>query len=208
MKRIKVAELTGYDRSYIDKSINDTYNLLSSSIVEIKTLTGRIDTEILQDILTNGGNTRNELESTMLSDIDKLSSVLMKDEFRGKLKNALVTFDKTASLMINSASSSSAIIPIENWVVEDNEIRVKDYDKLLEEAVSVYITGEKEIELYQRAKKLEKELNSLNETLQKYSVSTVRVLPQQQGLIFYDGKKYEIDEHLAAKIVKEVCRMK
>lgn len=208
MKRIKVGEIASIDRSGIDRRVGMAQTTLNDSISIVKRLIGRMDTAILQDVLTNGGKTRKELEQTMLDDINKLSSVLMKDEFRNRLKEALNSFDKISVEMVKSISSVTDIVPITNWIVEKDKVYIMDWDKLYEEATAVYIAGDKSIELYNRLKELTNELNSINKLISMHNTTTVQHPPLQRGLIWLDtNKEYKLNGNLTANIVKEVFKM-
>lgn len=207
MKRIKVGEKDYHAVADINNRIQASKKILDSSIPVIKALIGRFDSEILSDIIAGGNNTRNELETAMLNDIEKLSSVIMKDEFRNKLRNALSSYDETAKAIIVAVNNTSDIIPDQNWCVENDLALIKDYNKIIEEITSIYITGDKGIELYKRLEDIVKELNSITAISKIYNVVAVGNTPMQRGFVNIDANGvYSINGVLTANVVKEVYK--
>lgn len=206
MKRIKVGEKDHLEVSNINKRIQDSKSILDNSIPVIRALIGRFDNDMLFDIITGGNNIRNELETAMMNDIEKLSSIIMKDEFRNKLRNALISYDETAKAMLVAVNNISDIIPIQNWCIQDDTARINDYDKIIEEVTSVYITNEKGIALYRRLEDIVKELNSISDIASYYKVFAVSS-PINKGFINADPHgKYSINGVLTANVVKEVYK--
>lgn len=207
MKQIKVAEISASDKYRIEQSILKTKKNIDNLISPITAIIGRFDTGILLDVLTGGNNTRNEIERTALNDIENLSSIIMKDEFKNKLKTALSDFDNISKGMIEAASGIEDIIPIRSWVVEDGAVLVNDYGNLIDSAVSIYITNPKGIELYNRMQEMTKELNSLNELSKKYQITPVNI---HRGFVsinpdgYTSNVSYSVNGELIASYVKEV----
>lgn len=207
MKRIKVGKKDYHAVADINNRIKASKKMLDSSISVIEALIGRFDTEVLADIITGGNSVRNELETAMLNDIEKLSSVIMKDEFRYKLRNALSNYDEAAKAILVAVNNISDIIPIQNWCIVDSTARIKDYDRIVEELTSIYITGERGIELYKRLEDIVKELNSITEISKIYNVLAVGNPPMKRGFIDIDTKGvYSLNGVLTANVVKEVYK--
>lgn len=207
MKRIKVGEKDYHAVADINNRIQTSKKILDGSIPVIKALIGRFDTEVLADIITGGNNTRNELETAILNDIEKLSSVIMKDEFRNKLINALISYDETAKAIVASVNNISDIIPVQNWCVVDDTARINDYEKIVEEITSIYIAGDKGIELYKRLEDIVQELNNVTAISKIYNVVAVGNPPMQRGFVNIDANGvYSINGVLTANVVKEVYK--
>lgn len=207
MKRIKVGKKDHYQVNNINKRIQTSKEILDSSVPVIKALIGRFDTEVLSDIITGGDNFRNELEASMLSDIEKLSSVIMRDEFKAKLKDALNSYDETAKGIREAISKLADIIPAQNWCIVDDTARIENYNKIIEELTSVYIAGDKGIELYKRLENIVNELNSITEISKKYNIVAVSNSPMQRGFVGSDLKGvYSLNGVLTANYVKEVYK--
>lgn len=209
MKKIKVAEISASDKYRIEQSIFKTKKNIDNLISPITAITGRFDTGILLDVLTGGNNTRNEIERTALNDIENLSSIIMKDEFKNKLKTALCDFDNISKGMIEAALSITDVIPVTSWVIKDDKAFVYDYDNLIDKVTSIYITNTRGIELYNRMQEIAKELNSLNELSKKYQIAPVNI---NRGFIsinpdgYTSNVSYSINGELIANYVKEVFK--
>lgn len=207
MKRIKVGEKDHFQVKDINDRIRASKNVLDSSIPVIKAITGTFDTEVLHDIIGGTNNTRNELETAMLNDIEKLSSVIMKDELKNKLKIALSRYDEAAKAIIVAVNNISDIIPAQNWCVENDLVLIKDYNKIVEEITSIYITGDKGIELYKRLEDIVKELNNITAISKIYNAVAVGNPPMQRGFVNIDANGvYSINGVLTANVVKEVYK--
>lgn len=168
---------------------------------------GRFDTEVLSDIIARSGNARRELEESITNDINKLSSVIMREELKTKLVDVLSTYDGASRSIFSVVNQMSDIIPAQNWYVENDSAHIQDHDKIIEESTSIYIIGEKGIALYNRLQDIAKELNSINELSQKYNIVAVGNPPVMRGFINIDEKKiYNINGLLTANLVKEVYK--
>ena len=127
-----------------------------------------VNTETLQDILTQKGETRKELEKTIRAEVEKVVIPAMRSKLESELVDILGDFDKTAN-EIRRATSEAPFIPIEKYVIQNGKVCITDFENILDEVCTLYATTEEQVEADNLAVEVSDKLNRLNEICRPFS---------------------------------------
>lgn len=165
MKQLKIGKTSDTDYRHIAAK---ACNTLTNCIPALKKSIETVNTEILQDILTQKGETRKELENTIRAEVKKVVIPAMRSKLENELVDILGDFDKAAN-EICRATSEATFIPIEKYVIQNGKVYISDFENILDEVCTLYATTEEQIEAYNLAVEVSEKLNRLNEICKPFS---------------------------------------
>lgn len=165
MKQLKIGKTSDTDYR---KDAAKACSILTNCIPALKKSIESVDTGTLQDILTEKGETRKELEKTIRAEVKKVVIPAMRSKLENELVDILGDFDKAAN-EIRRATSEAPFIPIEKYVIQNGRVGISDFENILDEVCTLYAKTEEQIEAYNLAVEVSEKLNRLNEICKPFS---------------------------------------
>lgn len=198
MTKIKIGKVDEYDYHAIaEKGASKMQQL----IPVLQQAVSSVDTSVLQDILTGKGKTRKELEQSIQEEIKRVTIPAMKQRLQSELTTVLNNFDKAVQELIKEAQTIT-FIPVENYVIENSRIAVIDYNELINEACTVYITDQEDVETYNLAKEVTEKLNELNKRVAPLHFHAVTGMLGHGIIDFSIENQYSVNPHRIASFQK------
>lgn len=198
MTKIKIGKVDEYDyHSIAEKGVSKMEKL----IPVLQQAISNVDTSVLQDILTGKGKTRKELEQSIQEEIKRVAIPAMKQRLQSELTTVLNNFDKAVQELIKEAQTI-IFIPVENYVIENSRIAVIDYNELIDEACTVYITDQEDINTYNLAKEVVEKLNELNKRVTPLHFHAVTGMLGQGIIDFSIENQYIVNSNRIASFQK------
>lgn len=203
MKQLKIGKTSDTDYRHIAAK---ACNTLTNCIPALKKSIETVNTETLQDILTQKGETRKELENTIRAEVKKVVIPAMRSKLENELVDILGDFDKAAN-EIRRATSEATFIPIEKYVIQNGRVSISDFENILDEVCTLYATTEEQIESYNLAVEVSEKLNRLNEICKPFSSGVSLRFGNPSPIVQKAlGANFEVNIALIAKF-KEIKEM-